>query len=96
MAVLRGPRTRYDDAIHTLKRGLDDAAALPGVREWRRALHSELVLTQHRQLTAELHELANNIRFRYGVELPGPEESRSISRLCQAIWDRQSPVAFRQ
>ena len=83
---------RYDDAIRTLKRGLDDAAALPAAQEWRKALHSELVLTQHRQLTAELHELANRIRFHYGVELPGPEEARSVSRLCKAIWDRRAQL----
>ncbi len=83
---------RYDDAIHTLKRGLDESAALPAVREWRKALQTELIRTQRRQLTAELHELANSIRFRYGVELPGPEESRSVSRLCQAIWDRRAQL----
>jgi len=83
---------RYDDAIHTLKRGLDEAAALPAVSQWRKALQEELVRTQRRQLTAELHELANSIRFRYGIELPGPEESRSVSRLCQAVWDRRAQL----
>src|SRR5207249_7667420 len=64
---------QYHEAISILKRGLASAGDGPDVGELRRPMDEELLLAQRGQLADELHELADLIRFRYGMDLPAPD-----------------------
>ncbi|MBX6314133.1 MAG: tetratricopeptide repeat protein [Isosphaeraceae bacterium] len=83
---------QYHEAIHILKRGLESAGTLPAVGELRRALDEELHLAQRGQMAEELHELADLIRFRYGIDLPSPEDAQSLVRLCRTLWERRERI----
>ena len=79
---------RPEEAARTLAGGIDAASVLPGMDRWRGALRRELRLAERDRMARELHELADLVRFRYGVDPPSDEEARSLGRLCRAILGR--------
>lgn len=79
----------YDEAIHTLGRGLQDAGMLPVAGDMRAALQRELGLAERGKLAVELHEVADQVRFRYGIDLPAREDAATLIRICSAIWDQK-------
>jgi serine/threonine protein kinase/Tfp pilus assembly protein PilF len=91
LAVGRAARSagRFDDAIRGLRRGLDLARPTPGVGGLRGELEAELRRAERGRQADELHDLANRVRFHYGIELPPPAEGRSLEALCRALWDRR-------
>jgi serine/threonine protein kinase/Flp pilus assembly protein TadD len=74
------------EAAKVLKRGLALTKDLPGIDLLRRALDEELALALREEQAAELHRLAELVRFRYGITSPPPEEAQSLVRLGRAIW----------
>ena len=80
---------QYDDAIHTLQRALNDADTVPPVRGLTRALGDELLRAKRGQMAEELHDLADSIRFRHGIDLPPGEGARELVRHCRAIWEQR-------
>ena len=74
------------------RRGLERAGAVPGTGHLRRALAAELEMARRGQDAAELHRLADLIRFRYGLAPPETEEARLIARHCRAFWDPRGPL----
>ena len=86
----------HDEADQVLMGALDEVRNLPAAEELRDLLNQQLLLCRRNQLAEELHELADSVRFRQGIELPSDDEAWSLARLCRAIWDRRdrlvSPV----
>ncbi len=80
---------RFGDAIRALGRGLESAASFPVPEELRAALRAEMRLAERGRLAENLHELADRIRARYGIELPSRTESQSLLSLCSAVWERR-------
>jgi eukaryotic-like serine/threonine-protein kinase len=80
---------RLAESMHTLARGLERARAVPAVDNLTRSLKQQLALAQRGQKATALHELADLIRFRHGIDLPSPEEARSLIKNIQAVWDER-------
>jgi eukaryotic-like serine/threonine-protein kinase len=77
---------RFPEAVRTLNRGLDDSGAVPAVENLRRSLDEQLRLARRGQKAAALHQFADLVRFRHGVDLPSAEEGRTLMQSIIAIW----------
>ena len=80
---------RFLEAIHALGRGLERGRALPGIDNLNRSLKQQLFIARRGQKAASLHDLAELIRFRYGVDLPSTEEARSLINNIRAVWNER-------
>jgi serine/threonine protein kinase/Flp pilus assembly protein TadD len=80
---------QYGAAMHTLERGLANAGTVPAVRELTRALNEERRRAERGQLAAELHDVADLIRFRYGIDLPSHEDAQALVRNCRVLWEQR-------
>jgi serine/threonine protein kinase/Tfp pilus assembly protein PilF len=85
-------RRQYSEAASALRRGLDLAGQLPTVGVYRRELDDELALALRDGKAADLHRLAELVRFRYGVNPPPPEEARALIRSGRAIWQARESL----
>jgi serine/threonine protein kinase/tetratricopeptide (TPR) repeat protein len=85
-------RNRFAEARDALNRGLALVERVPGSAGRRAALVRELVLANRGVKLDELHQLADLIRFRYGVALPPFEEAQSLIQLGRAIWQRRNDL----
>ena len=83
---------RFAEAIRSLGRGLESAAALPTHEDLKDSLRGELRLAERGRLAEDLHGLADRIRSRHGVELPSQADGQTLLRLCQAIWERREQL----
>jgi tetratricopeptide (TPR) repeat protein len=98
-ALARGRAQRakhhYAEAADSLRQGLALTDHTPAVERQERALRAELDLALRQGQAAEIHRLAETVRFRYGMAPPPPEESRSLLRLGQAIWEQRAALLRR-
>ncbi len=78
---------QYTEAAGTLRRGLTLAAPTPAVAKLRQDLDEELRLVQRSARAAELHQLADMIRFRYGLAPKPSEEAMALVRRGRGIWE---------
>ena len=83
---------RHEEAIRALTRGIDGASSLPGASALRGALDRERSEAERGRMAAELHRLADLIRFRYGIDPPPPDEARALGQLCRSILDRRDSL----
>jgi tetratricopeptide (TPR) repeat protein len=92
-------RQRFHEAREALQRGLALAERVPGSGVRRAALARQLALADRGVRADELHQIAELIRYRYGLELPPIEEAQSLIRLGRVIWQGRhnllSPVGNR-
>jgi eukaryotic-like serine/threonine-protein kinase len=89
-------------AIRGLKRGQALAAALPWGNELRRELANELRHAEQGLATADrlaavraLHELADQLRFLYGVTSLHRDELRRLDASCRELWAKRDQIATR-
>ncbi len=85
-------RGRFGEAIRALGRGLESAAAFPAPEDLRESLRRELRLAERGRLAEDLHDLADRIRARHGVELPSRADGQALLRLCRAVWERRDQL----
>jgi serine/threonine protein kinase/Flp pilus assembly protein TadD len=85
-------RRQFTEASDAFRRGLSVAEHLPGFARKRDLLAQELARAARGSKLEELHQLAELIRFRYGVALPPPEEARSLIQLGRTIWNGRSKL----
>lgn len=81
---------RFDAADRLLRDGLAEARQLPIDRGLASEIEGQIRLAAHSRLAADLHALADSIRFRYGVELPEGDEARSVAAACRSLWDARA------
>jgi serine/threonine protein kinase/Flp pilus assembly protein TadD len=95
-ALDNGQRLRlvgsFDESVNTLRKGLEQAKAIPAAGYLRRSLDEQLALALRGQTAAALHELAERVRFRYGALLPAAEESQAQADKIGAFWSRRDHV----
>jgi serine/threonine protein kinase/Flp pilus assembly protein TadD len=77
---------RFSEAVHTLGRGLERTRPLPAAESFYSALSEQLRLARRGQKASALHDLAELIRFRYGVDLPEAAEAQTLMQNIRAIW----------
>jgi tetratricopeptide (TPR) repeat protein len=85
-------RHRYAEATAALRRGLAMIADLPGFDRQRRELAENLDLATRAGRIAEFHELAETIRFRYGLSPPPAEEAPTLIRLGRKAWEARDSL----
>jgi serine/threonine protein kinase/Tfp pilus assembly protein PilF len=78
---------QYGEAAGALRRGLDLALPTPAVAKLKQDLDEELRLVQWSARAAELHQLADMIRFRYGLAPKPSEEALALVRRGRRIWE---------
>jgi serine/threonine protein kinase/Tfp pilus assembly protein PilF len=86
-------RRQFHEAATVLSTGFALAEHFPAVDQTRQALAFELARARRGEQAERLHGLAEQIRFRYGLAAPPPEEAQSILRLGRAIWDGRAALA---
>ncbi len=77
----------FQDAAATLHRGLEMAASVPATEHLRRSLKDQIAIARRGQKAAALHELADLVRFRYGIDLPAAGDARVLLASIQAVWN---------
>jgi serine/threonine protein kinase/Tfp pilus assembly protein PilF len=80
-------RQHYAEAAAALRHGLGLAVPTPAVGRLRQALNDELRQVQRDTAAAELHRLADLIRFRYGLAPKPSDEAAALVRRGRAIWE---------
>jgi eukaryotic-like serine/threonine-protein kinase len=83
---------QHDAAIRALERGLSNIRSTAGIGPLAGAVREELRRARHGRLAAELHELADRIRYRYGIELPADKDARALMRDSRTIFDRRGQL----
>ena len=79
---------RFAEAIRVLNRTLERAPAwTPGLRQFQAALKRQINQAKLGQATAELHDLAEIVRFRYGMMPAAGEEARALIRTIKTVWE---------
>jgi serine/threonine protein kinase/tetratricopeptide (TPR) repeat protein len=79
----------YADARRVLERGLVGAGNLASVAGLRADVTRELRRAERGLLASELHRFADQLRFRYGAELPAADEAKTLLDLCDVVWNRR-------
>ncbi len=78
---------RFADAEFAVRRGLEHAVWFPDAHHLTGELN-RLLRAAHRGQRAEtLHHLAEQVRFRYGVDPPRGAEANALLRNIRSIWD---------
>ena len=79
---------RFPEAIRILNRGLERASKLiPASEPLEAALRTQIDQAKLGQETIKLHDLAEIVRFRYGVLPAAGEEARDLVRTIEAVWE---------
>lgn len=84
---------RYADAVRALTRGIEQSQATPGQERLSDALANQLRAARTGQLARELHELADLLRFRYGLDPPARQDAETLARHCRLIWQQRGVLA---
>jgi eukaryotic-like serine/threonine-protein kinase len=74
-------------AEDTLKQGLALAGSSPAFETWRRAYSEELRVVLRDRKAAELHRLADLVRFRFGLAPQLSEEAHTLLERGREIWE---------
>jgi serine/threonine protein kinase/tetratricopeptide (TPR) repeat protein len=80
---------QYPEAIRCLNRGLALARRTVLTGGLEQDLEAQLRLARRGDRAQTLHELADVIRFRFGVAPPPTDELRALARRCREIWDER-------
>jgi serine/threonine protein kinase/tetratricopeptide (TPR) repeat protein len=92
-AALR--RHQFPEAARILRRGLEQGGSLPWAGEIRDELRAGLAVASRHQKADELHELAEQIRFRYALALPVEDEARRLVEKGHEVWRARGMLAAR-
>jgi serine/threonine protein kinase/Tfp pilus assembly protein PilF len=80
---------RFPEAIYTLSRALERGVMVPGAGKLTRAVSEELGKARRGHEAADLHRLADLLRFQYGLTLPAASDADALLGRIRAIWDRR-------
>ncbi len=78
---------QYVQAEDTLKHGLSLAGSTPAFETWRRVYSEELRVVLRDRKAADLHRLANLVRFHFGLAPQPSEEAQTLLDRGREIWD---------
>jgi serine/threonine protein kinase/Flp pilus assembly protein TadD len=86
---------RHAEALATLRRGQALADGLPFGEELERELAGEARRAEQAHAAQELHQVADRIRFLYGVDSLPRSQSNRLAAQCRELWDRHGEIAGR-
>jgi eukaryotic-like serine/threonine-protein kinase len=76
----------YVEAAQTLFRALERAGTVRAADDLKNSLREQLLVAHRGQKASALHELAELIRFRFGIDLPAEPEAHALVRHIGTIW----------
>jgi serine/threonine protein kinase/Flp pilus assembly protein TadD len=79
-------RKAYEEAIRTLSRGQARVEGLPGGAGLREALGRELAHARRARAAAELHAVAENLRFLAGADVHAARDLQALEAQCRMAW----------
>ena len=85
-------RRQYAEATKSLKHGQALADHLPTLGQVRAELGVELERAQRDAKAADLHHVAELIRYRYGIDPPPAEEARALVSRGPEIWQARNTL----
>lgn len=77
---------QYAGAALALRRGLELAGRAPAYDHRVRRLTASLGRVRRAQAAADLHDLADRLRFRFGITPPEPDEARALYSRGLEVW----------
>ncbi|MGC8638750.1 MAG: tetratricopeptide repeat protein [Isosphaeraceae bacterium] len=84
---------RFPEAFRVLNRGLERASTLvPASQQLKVSLEHQLLQARLGQTTLRLHDLADIVRFRYGMMPAAGEEARTLVRTIQTVWEESEQL----
>jgi serine/threonine protein kinase/Flp pilus assembly protein TadD len=87
---------RYDAAEHPLRLGLERAEMFPGQGQLVADLRAQLRVAHRGQRADALHRLAEQVRYRYGIDPPAGAEAHALLRNMRTIWDDRHLLLARE
>ncbi len=93
-AVLKDARRfvaehQYDDALRRLDRGFELARWMPATDRLKHALDAAKARAERGRKASKLHELADLIRYNYGLTPPSRDEAQRLIHDIRAIWQER-------
>lgn len=85
-------RHKEDAAASVLQTGLAAVGAFPGLESPRRELIAAIERARRGMRIAALHQLAETIRFRYGLAPPPADEAPALIRLGRRTWETRATL----
>jgi serine/threonine protein kinase/Flp pilus assembly protein TadD len=86
---------QVEDALTTLRHGRELANGLPGTQAIASELDEQIRLAEQARAAEELHQVADRVRFLFGVDLPSPQRIRALEQQCWDIWEKREQVIAR-
>jgi tetratricopeptide (TPR) repeat protein len=83
---------QYDDAFLSSQRGQESAAGLLGSHPLAAELKELARQAEQARTTAELHRVADRVRFLCGADLPPLDRIRDLEKQCWVIWERRDEI----
>ena len=80
------------EALATFKRGLALVDDLPFAQPLRQELRVQLLSARRRDLVAQLHHLADEVRVLYVAESIAAARARTLSARCEALWQQREAI----
>jgi serine/threonine protein kinase/Flp pilus assembly protein TadD len=85
---------RHDEAVASLRRGLECLETLPGRADLSRAFQDRLHLAERARAARELHERVSRLRFRYGDASRGSRRAwEADGPPCLVLWAKRAWLA---
>jgi serine/threonine protein kinase/Flp pilus assembly protein TadD len=85
-------RGHQAEAASMFRQGLALTSRMPGVSQLRQEISASLAAALRSERAAVLHRVAENIRFRYAMALPSPEEGLWLITRGQEIWQTRGQL----
>jgi serine/threonine protein kinase/Flp pilus assembly protein TadD len=79
----------YVKAAETLARALEHTATAPATEYLRTSLREQLRVARRGQKASALHELAESIRFHFGIDLPAEHAAQTLFQHVTAVWEER-------
>jgi serine/threonine protein kinase/Tfp pilus assembly protein PilF len=86
---------RHTEALAVLRRGKTLADGLPPGDELGGELAAEIRWTEQANAAQELHQVADRLRFLYGVESLPRSQGHGLAAQCRELWDRHAEISGR-
>jgi eukaryotic-like serine/threonine-protein kinase len=80
----------YVQAVHTLGQALERAQTIPVPDSLRTSLHQQLRVARRGLKASALHELAELVRFRFGIDLPAGQEAATLMGDMRSVWEERA------
>ncbi|MFO0909646.1 MAG: protein kinase family protein, partial [Isosphaeraceae bacterium] len=79
---------RFQEAIKILEHGLHSSGRIVDAEGLSAKLLDELRRVRRQRTEWQLRELADQVRYRYGIDLPSADDARVLMQHCRVVWDQ--------